>query len=112
MSRMRRARSSRAGRWGGWWTGRRDDGLFHLFTVRIERSRDAHRSGAITMGVSTSLDTNGIRGMKLTDCHNIDDFRRSEEHTSELQYRMSKAYDAFCLTKNKIYYVHINILHE
>src|SRR3546814_11224616 len=27
------------------------------------------------MGVSTSLDTNGIRGMKLTDCHNIDDFR-------------------------------------
>src|SRR3546814_18516886 len=29
--------------------------------VRVERSRDAHRRGARPMGVSTSLDTNGMQ---------------------------------------------------
>ena len=29
------------------------------FPVRVERSRDAHRDGAMPKGVSTSLDTNG-----------------------------------------------------
>src|SRR3546814_17889753 len=31
----------------------------HPISVRIERSRDAPRPGAIPMGVSTTLDTNG-----------------------------------------------------
>src|SRR3546814_2065234 len=43
-------------------------------SVRIERSRDAHRLGACLHGVSTSLDTNGKLGVS-----------RSEEHTYEIQ---------------------------
>ncbi len=33
----------------------------HCFPVRVERSRDTRQDSAIPMGISTSLDANGIR---------------------------------------------------
>ena len=49
------------------WIGglaRRAPNLDHR-SVRVERSRDTHRPCATPMGVSTSLDTNGIGTMPI-----------------------------------------------
>src|SRR3546814_8451653 len=85
-------------------------------------SRDAHRGGASSMGVSTSLDTNGERGAAKNERFvavsyivipakaGIQSARRliprwvparSEEHTSELQSLMRISYAVFCLKKKK-----------
>src|SRR3546814_8754626 len=73
----------------------------HLFLVRleagIERFLERDGLGGDHVHQRSALDAGEYRRLEFL----VEVFRRSEEHTSELQSLMRKSYAVFCLTKKK-----------
>src|SRR3546814_8458030 len=77
-------------------SSRRDD--IRVTAIRLHTVQTRRRTGAISSHILIELDTDaGITG--VGEISDLDCYRRSEEHTYELQSLMRISYAVFCLKK-------------